>query len=176
MTDIQREANLSAGAIYLYFKSKNDIILGIARNILGTIGDLIPEKPLFDGREVSLPEIVTGFLRMAEALNAESSVFPLALQVWAEAIRNRDVLHSLQTDIADVKRRIRGLIEVCQERGIVARDVDPDALVMAMLGLAQGYIIQRSLFEETGLEQYLAGVEALMLNAARTPVETPDTI
>jgi AcrR family transcriptional regulator len=175
MTDIQREANLSAGAIYLYFKSKNDIILGIARGILGTIGDLIPEDPVFDGREVSLPEIVTGFLRMAEALNHERSVFPLALQVWAEAIRNPDVLHSLQSDIADVKRRIRGLVEACQERGIVVRGVDPDGLTMAMLGLAQGYIIQRSLFEETVLEQYLAGVEALMLNAARTRTDVPDT-
>lgn len=166
MTDIQREANLSAGAIYRYFASKDDIILGIARGILGTIGDLIPIEPVHEGQAVTLPDIVTGFLRMAESMNHKDQVFPLALQVWAEAIRNPDVLRSLQADIAEVKHRISSLIGMCQQQGIVDPAVDPEALTMAMLGLAQGYIIQRSLFNETVPSQYIDGVRALMLNAA----------
>lgn len=175
MADIQREADLSAGAIYLYFKSKNEIILGIVRDILNTIGALIPEEPVLGEREISAPDVITGFLGMSERLNQERNVFPLALQVWAEAVRNPYVLESLQSDIRDVKGRIRRLIVACQERGLIGREVDPDALVMVMLGVAQGYIVQRSLIAETTLEQYVEGVEGLLLNAARSPVEAPDT-
>ncbi len=175
MTDIQRESNLSAGAIYLYFKSKDEIILAIVHEILGTIGALIPEQTGGDGGERSLADFFERFLRMSEALNAELKVFPMALQVWSEAIRNPEVIQSLQADIAMVKGRIRRLIEACQERGIVARDVDPDALVMALLGLAQGYIIQRSLLADTTLEKYLEGARVLIQDGGRARPEDPDT-
>lgn len=175
MADIQREADLSAGAIYLYFKSKDDIILGIASSILATIGGLIPEDPVFGDRQLSLFEIIAGFLVRADQLNEEERVFSLALQVWAEATRNEDVARSLDADITEVKRRVRRLIGACQERGIVDPSVDPDALSMAMLSVAQGYMVQRTLFPGTMLDRYLEGVRALMLNATRAQPEVPDT-
>jgi hypothetical protein len=56
---------------------------------------------------------------------------------------------------------------MCQESGLVDMDADPAELTMAVIGLGQGYIVQRVLFDETVLEHYVHGVEALLGNAAR---------
>jgi AcrR family transcriptional regulator len=167
MLDIQREAGLSAGAVYLYFKSKKEIILGIAAQILATVGGIIPEEPVLDGKVVDLPGILRHFLARAETLHREQNLFPMAIQVWAEAIRDPAMLASLQANMAGVKARARHLIEICQERGLVDPAADPVEVTMAIVGLAQGYIVQRTLFDETVLEHYVAGVEALLLNATQ---------
>jgi AcrR family transcriptional regulator len=45
MTDILTEAGLSAGAVYGYFKSKNEIIAAIAEDVIGQITQLL--EPIF---------------------------------------------------------------------------------------------------------------------------------
>jgi AcrR family transcriptional regulator len=171
MQDIQREAGLSAGAVYLYFKSKRDIILGIASEILATVGGIIPVEPVLDGEPLHLHDLVRLFLGRAEALQREQNLFPMAIQVWAEAIRDPVMLASLQANMAGVKSRAWHLITLCQERGLVDPAADPVEVTMAIVGLGQGYIVQRALFAETALDHYVAGVEALLLNAARLAAE-----
>ncbi len=166
MQDIQREAGLSAGAIYLYFKSKNEIILGIALQILETVGEVIPEHPVVEGALRDLPGIVRLFLGTAENLDRERQIFPLAIQIWAEAVRDPVMLESLKASIMDLKRRVQRLVEDCQERGLVRPEVDPAGLAMAIIGLGQGFIVQRTLLGESARAPYLAGVDALLANAA----------
>ncbi len=164
MQDIQREAGLSAGVIYLYFKSKNEIILGIANQILATIGGIIPERPVIDGEVLNLPDIIRMFLGAAEELHREGEIFPLAIQIWAEAVRDPVMLASLRESIADVKRHVRRLLEDCQARGLVQADADLDGLTMAIIGLGQGFIVQRTLLGESARSPYLAGIDALLAN------------
>jgi AcrR family transcriptional regulator len=164
MQDIQREAGLSAGVIYLYFKSKNEIILGIANQILATIGGIIPERPVIDGEVLNLPDIIRMFLGAAEELHREGEIFPLAIQIWAEAVRDPVMLASLRESIADVKRHVRRLLEDCQTRGLVQADADLDGLTMAIIGLGQGFIVQRTLLGESARSPYLAGIDALLAN------------
>ncbi len=166
MQDIQREAGVSAGALYLYFKSKNEIILGIATQILATVGEVIPERPVINGEVLNLPDIIRMFLGAAEELHRDGQVFPLAIQIWAEAVRDPVMLESLKASIMDLKRRVQRLVEDCQERGLVRPEVDPAGLAMAIIGLGQGFIVQRTLLGESARAPYLAGVDALLANAA----------
>ncbi len=166
MQDIQREAGLSAGAIYLYFKGKNELISGIAIDILDTIAGVIPAGPMLDGAPVDLPTLLRLFLETAERMQRERQIFPLVLQVWAEGARNPAVLASLQESIGVVKQRLQALLEDCQARGLVHGSADPAALAMAIIGLGQGYIVQRAMLGEGAREPYLAGVYALLGNAS----------
>jgi hypothetical protein len=69
----------------------------------------------------------------------------LAVQVWAEALRNPDVL----ARVSHVMVRLRGhCAEVArrwQAAGHLPADVIPDQVGAAMLSLVQGYVLQRLL-------------------------------
>lgn len=169
MQDVQREAGLSAGTIYLYFKSKNELILGIAHQILDTLADLLPDQPALDADIPDLAHLVRHFLTAAERLHDDQGVFPLALQIWAEATRDPVMLASLKVSIADLKGKVSEVLMRCQAQGLIPAGVDPTSLTMPLIGLAQGYIVQRVLLEETRLEDYLAGVDALFAGADPMP-------
>lgn len=172
MQDVQREAGLSAGAIYLYFKSKNELILGIATRILDTLATLLPGEPAADAELPDLAGLVRRFLTEAERLQRDERLFVLALQIWAEATRDPLILESLQGSIAGLKARVRDVLARCQAQGLVPPEVDPAHLTMPLIGLAQGYIVQRVLLAETRLDDYLAGVEALL--AGPGPIPAPE--
>lgn len=166
MQDIQREAGLSAGAIYLYFKSKNEIILGIATELLATLGGLFPEDPAEEGERLSFPVLMRLFLNRIEGLQREQHLFPLVIQVWAEAMRDPSMWASLRSAIADVDLRLQHLLEACKREGLIRPDTDVAALTMVIIGIGQGFIVQRTLLDETAFERYAAGVEALLMNGA----------
>lgn len=166
MQDIQREAGLSAGAIYLYFKSKDEIIAAIAADALATVSaafDMrLPDRPPPD-----LDTLVGQLLSAAERLQNEKHIFPLVVQVWSEALRNPPLLAKLTALFDEVRGRLTHLLAESQASGQIDPHVDPGSLVMALLGLVQGYIVQSTLLEETtSFERYQAGVHALMRSGA----------
>lgn len=166
MADIQRESGLSAGAIYLYFKGKDEIVLGLARQILETVATLFPAEPVVDGNPVTLPDLVNRFLVQAERVDRERSFFPIAIQIWAEAIRNPRMREELMESLDVVRLRVERLVAASQERGIVRADASPAAIAMALIGIGQGYIVQRMLLGEGSLDVYSAGVRAILDNPA----------
>jgi len=177
MQDIQREAGLSAGAIYLYFKGKNDIIVGLAAQILTTLTTLFPEEPPDTGPPPTVMELVEAFLGQAERLHRETGLFPLAIQIWAEAGRNQVMREALLVYLEGAKERLRHLVEAYQKRGALSPDADPAAVTLALIGLGQGYIVQRTVFgDPDALRHYLAGVRALFeaATAAFAPVPVDD--
>lgn len=161
MQDIQRESGLSAGAIYLYFKSKQEIVTGIAAEILETVGRA------FEPQEGSLPpggpgELIDRVLDTADRLNESRAVFSIAVQIWAEAQRDPAIHASAIALFGTVQTRVTRVLAGLQERGMIDATVDVLALTMAIIGLVQGYIIQRSLRLPVDREQYRRGAHALM--------------
>ena len=168
MQDIQREAQLSAGAIYLYFKSKNEIVTGIAAEILETVGRA------FEPQEGSVPpggpgELIDRVLDTADGLNETRAVFSIAVQIWAEAQRDPALHASALALFGTVQTRVARVLTGLQERGMIDPTVEVPALTMAMIGLVQGYIIQRSLRLPVDREQYRRGAHALMRSGCGTP-------
>jgi AcrR family transcriptional regulator len=173
MQDVQREAGLSAGAIYLYFKSKNEIVTAIAADALATISAAFDMRSPA-GPPPDLDTLVDQFLGAAERLQNEKHVFPLIVQVWSEALRNPPLLAELTALFGEVKARLTYLLAESQASGRIDPAADPGSLAMALIGLGQGYIVQRALLgETTTFERYRAGVHALMRSGAITPERTP---
>lgn len=166
MAEIIAESGLSAGAIYGYYASKDDLILDLAQTVLGSrIG--IAEGLL------SLPEVPPPALAMQvlmRDLPEDWLAGGLMLQFWGVAAaddRMREAALELGHTMIMVMERY---LTAWYHHG--GADVDQAAAMAgkatpAMLALAQGYIMQRSIGLLTDFTPYGEAIEQLVGNAPR---------
>src|SRR4051794_34533397 len=86
MADVIRESGLSAGAVYGYFKSKEEIVAAIADDALSTVDELFEdilatEAPLTP--TAALRTALEHIVRIGEQPGGD--VTRVAIQAWAEA-------------------------------------------------------------------------------------------
>jgi AcrR family transcriptional regulator len=133
MQQIFEESGLSPGAVYRYFKGKEEIVQAIAAETLGGFAAALQTGPR--GRP---DEIFERLLDTIDAVEQRDQRMRLALQVWGEAMVNPRVA-------AFVRRAVDGL----RERIAAELDCpDPDATARVLVALAQGSVVQRDLYGE----------------------------
>jgi AcrR family transcriptional regulator len=169
MADIISEAGLSAGAVYIYFRSKEDLIAAVAETALSAADEAFATL-LADGAAPSPEHALTTMIhvitrRIAEDPGTGVDISRIGLQVWAEALRSPQLAD--RTD--EVYQRLRGhFAEVArrwQAAGKLPAGAVPDEVGAAMLGLVQGFVLQRLLIRGTDPGTYLAGVRALLVSS-----------
>ncbi|MDQ4500738.1 TetR/AcrR family transcriptional regulator [Sinomonas sp. ASV322] len=162
MADIVAEAGLSAGAVYVYYKGKEQLTVDVGRRVLE---DRLAALALVEGldpvpppHEV-IPEIMAGLPKTA--------FFPgIALQVWGEAVHNAELAGIAQSIIGEVTGRFAEYLQAWLEssRGL-SRDearAEAERLAPSVVGLVQGYILQVA-FVGGGIEErYLESARALL--------------
>ena len=161
MQDLIREAGLSVGAVYRYFKSKNEIISAIADTVAGNVTRRLEEIAAQEP-PVPLPEAMNQVLQVIEAQVEPGGNFPLALQVWAEATLDPAIGEIVRGRYALMRAVFRTMASRAVEHGELAPDTDVDAVAAALFGVIPGYALQRLLIGGPDRETYLAGVRALM--------------
>ena len=124
--DILTEANLSAGALYRYFRSKEEIIEAIAedalRQVTAPIGQLTKRRPL-----PPLDAVIELLLTNAEDFGFRPDGFAyIGPQVWAEALRNPQLRELVQDRFAEVRNALAGVVRAEQAAGRIPTDADPD--------------------------------------------------
>src|SRR5215468_11284291 len=86
MQDVIAEAGLSVGAVYRYFKSKNEIIEAIAEGYSLQIGGVL-EHALADP-DRRLIDVMAAALEVIDDNVGPEGALRIAVQVWAEAVRD----------------------------------------------------------------------------------------
>jgi TetR/AcrR family transcriptional regulator, transcriptional repressor of aconitase len=130
MQAIFEESGLSPGAVYRYFKSKEDIVAAIASETLMSFAAAVRAGP------PGGPDVVLGrLLDTIETVELRDKRLRLALQVWGEAMFNPRVAGF-----------VRGAIEDLQER--VAAELDEPDQARALVALLQGSVVQRDVYGE----------------------------
>jgi AcrR family transcriptional regulator len=130
MQAIFQESGLSPGAVYRYFKGKDDIVAAIASETLARFAAAVRSGP------PGGPEVVLGRLFDAvEAVELRDERLRLALQVWGEAMFNPRIAGF-----------VRAAIEVLEER--IAAELHDPRQARAVVALAQGSVVQRNLYGE----------------------------
>ncbi|WP_027341654.1 TetR/AcrR family transcriptional regulator [Hamadaea tsunoensis] len=171
MAAIIAEAGLSAGAVYRYFRSKDEIIVAAAEWWLAAVDEWLGDL-LADGAAPSPEEAVAqmaGGIMNRTIIDSAGGVdlTRIALQVWSEALRQPAL--AAQVDVA--YRRLRGHCAEVARRWQAAGNLSPEAVPeqvgAAMFGLLQGFIVQRLLVSDTTPEGYLAGVHDLLAGSGR---------
>ncbi|GLW34268.1 TetR/AcrR family transcriptional regulator [Actinoplanes regularis] len=174
MADVINESGLSAGAVYRYFRGKDELIAAVAEEGLTAADEAFTELLSED----AVPSPQQALAALIRAINDRMTPHPLigvdvtriGVQVWAEALRSPELAGRAN----EVYRRLRGhFAEVARRRqaaGYLPADAVPEQVGAAMLSLAQGFILQRLLVDDTDADGYLAGVTALL-----SPVSQPLT-
>jgi TetR/AcrR family transcriptional regulator, transcriptional repressor of aconitase len=128
MQAIFEESGLSPGAVYRYFKSKDDIVAAIASETLAGFAAAVQSGPP-GGPDVVLARLLDAI----DAVELRDQRLRLALQVWGESMFNPRVAGF-----------VREAIDRLQER--IAAELDEPGQAQALVAIAQGSVVQRDLY------------------------------
>ncbi|GHJ39141.1 TetR family transcriptional regulator [Streptomyces sp. TS71-3] len=159
MQDVLREVNLSAGAVYRYFRGKDELIGAIVMEVLDTLGKtfevaarLSPPPP---------PDVLLG--RAMDDVLRQGRGFPhLIVQVWTETLRNPELSAVMREGYEKVVEAWVGLVRAYQEAGMMRADLPADRVARTMIATAQGFAAQQALFGPLPVEVLEDGLRALM--------------
>jgi TetR/AcrR family transcriptional repressor of uid operon len=138
MHEICAQAGMSPGNLYRYFRSKEEIIAGIAereRAIAAQQFAALGQGKLFDG-----------LAAMAQHHLVERSVEEVSLcaEILAESRRNPAVARIYQEMERDVRSRFIAILQSAAGRGEIRRDIDLDGTVTVLCALADGLSWRRA--------------------------------
>ncbi|MBL7254785.1 TetR/AcrR family transcriptional regulator [Paractinoplanes lichenicola] len=158
MQDLIKEAGLSVGAVYRYFKSKDEIIAAIAQGVVGGIRariDAIADRrlPLFESMELLVDVI--------DEQAGPGGFLPIALQVWGESTIDPGIRKIVFARYDDLRAGVQVIVEHAVESGELPADTDVVATTAAYYSLIPGYALQRMLLGTPDKETYLRGIRTL---------------
>ncbi|GAA1482977.1 hypothetical protein GCM10009624_34170 [Gordonia sinesedis] len=161
MADVIAESGLSAGAVYSYFSSKEELIASVARSVL-----LAYEDRLLDvGAADSPVDAATKFAdTILHTLSPLSDHFRIVVTVWSEAVSNPD----LNPIAVDIIGRLRAMFTaVLQRWADSGHDLpaSPEGIAPVIISIFQGAILQSAILGDIDIDDYLATVRALLLAA-----------
>jgi AcrR family transcriptional regulator len=166
MAGIIAGSGLSAGAVYSYFRSKEELIGAVTDLALSTTDEVFGGL-LADGAVPSPADVTTTMVRAVTDRFINDSVVGvdmtrLAVQVWAEALRNPDVFARVSHVVVRLRGHCAEVARRWQDAGNLPAEAVPDQVGAAMLSLVQGYVLQRLLLPRTDAPYYVAGIQALL--------------
>jgi TetR/AcrR family transcriptional regulator, transcriptional repressor of aconitase len=163
MQDILGEANLSAGAVYRYFKSKDEIIAAIGFSNVAAFTAAV-EEVLQDGDPPPLDEALDRLFTALERLDEEQDHAKITLQAWSEALRSPALAARVEQGWADLTSSLAGLVETCQERGEISSDVPADHVARVVVGLLHGFVVRHAVLGQNDAEGFRSGLRALAVS------------
>ena len=175
MEMIIARSGLSTGAVYRYFKSKDDLIRAAITAATSEIGAVA--APILAGPKPARPpqllqELLAawvGYSRSGVGAAADLDRMPVALHGWSYAQTDPEARAILQASLRGFRERCVPLVKQWQADGRIAASVEPDAVAQLILSICLGFVAQRSL---TGDVEVQAHADALAALTTARPAET----
>jgi AcrR family transcriptional regulator len=167
MQDIFKEAELSPGAVYSYFNSKDDLVGAIIAETMGFIAKAASAltEPLPDGRLRRPGEALAEVIEQNQkfemgTVDQRARIFP---HLIGEQQRDPTLNVAARDGLSRLRQGFATLAFAAQERGELSRAVDPDHYGNLAISLLQGIMIQISVFgAELDLDGYVSTAVALL--------------
>ncbi|MEV4704167.1 TetR/AcrR family transcriptional regulator [Actinoplanes sp. NPDC049316] len=160
MQDLIQEAGLSVGAVYRYFKSKDEIINAISQTVAGGLAAVLTEIAAED--DLTLVGSLSRVLDVIDEQVAPGGNFPLAIQVWSEATLDPAIAAIVRERYLELRMPFLVIAKRAAARGEVAAGADPEAVAATLFGFIPAYATQRQLVGSPDKETFLSGVRALL--------------
>jgi AcrR family transcriptional regulator len=160
MHDICDQAELSPGALYRYFRSKEDLI--DAMQSMGQQMDLafIEEARGRQNTAAVLSELGRLFFLEGHTLPGPSDC-ALHFELLAEAGRSPEMRDRLRLSQDSIIEPFTDIIRAGQERGEVNPLLDPKAVARVMISLYGGFLAQRQLDDSVEARPYVEAIVSL---------------
>jgi AcrR family transcriptional regulator len=138
MQDICREAEVSPGALYLYFNSKEALIAGICERDRAEFASRFAEMSAAPSFMQALAELGRQFIEDPPDRRI------LCIEVGLEATRNPKIGEMQQNIETFIRASFRSLFSQLQAHGQIAPVYDLDTVVEAFMTIADGMLWRRA--------------------------------
>lgn len=161
MQDVCKEAGLSAGAVYNYFTSKEEIINQCCLGSQSEIAQAFASIDHSGGTFAAMNQVIDRFF--GELSSSEADTFMrFHVQIWGESLRNPEVKEGMHivrqqvlTDLAEVVRR-------GQASGELTDGADPKNLAMVLMSVYEGLILQKALDPSIDVGSYVSAFRSII--------------
>jgi len=146
MEDIIRVSGLSAGAVYGYFASKDDLILAAVTTSLSGIRDLL--EPILQTRPTPPPEkLLTDIAQLIAGFSARDGfdLRRIALLGWSETQRNERLRETMRVFYLGFRGQLENAVEDWQSGGLIGQDAGAAKVAKILLSLILGFVVQSAI-------------------------------
>ena len=162
MSDIISESGLSAGAIYGYYKGKDDLLAALARRVVGGRAALLDEL----ASRNPVPHPAEGLQEFMVTATGPLRDGGLVIQIWGMAANSEAISAITVGAYGRLSEHLESYLAAWyrDSRGLSA-DAAKDAasiILPAVLALMQGWMFRVSVAGTANDEQYLAAVAAML--------------
>jgi TetR/AcrR family transcriptional regulator, transcriptional repressor of aconitase len=161
MQDVVKQSRLSPGAIYNYFKSKEEIIEAIAaerhdkeRVVLTLARNEGAVAPVLRRiRDTFLSELKNPKERLRRRVS---------IQLWAEAQRNPRILRLVREGVDAPRKLLTAILSDAQRRGEISRNINPDATARFLIAAFHGLVLQFEWDDQVEMKPQVELLEAFL--------------
>jgi TetR/AcrR family transcriptional regulator, transcriptional repressor of aconitase len=166
MQDIIREARLSAGAIYKYFSSKEELIEAIAERRHTRELALIQAAEIDGEITITVEKLIESFFHLLVD-GEDRKERRLGIQLWSEALRNPRILRTVRKGVDQPRSTLTRLLEQAREQGDLLPEVEPEAMARVMIALFQGLVLQLAWDRSVEVESLLETIRKMLVTSLR---------
>jgi AcrR family transcriptional regulator len=160
MQDICQEADLSPGAVYRYFPSKEAIIEAMCQRGQAQNAEALQQGLAAGSTLAVFDELIrVFFLELDNLRNFETCA--LNVELISEASRNTHIQEWLTHTNHDVRTPLADLVREAQSRGEIDRTLDPESIARVMQAMYQGFVTQRLVEPNIDVEAYARVLRSL---------------
>lgn len=139
--DIVRESGVSQGTLYLYFTTKDDIVVALGE-------DRHQREALLSAIAQAEQDPVQGLIAFIE-MHGRGLTDParidgrrVGVQGWAEALRNPRIRDSVVGGLVQVREVLARLIARGQDAGQIRPEIEPQAMAQVLIAVYEGLVLQ----------------------------------
>jgi AcrR family transcriptional regulator len=155
MHDVIREADLSVGAVYRYYKSKDELVAALAEQVVDAITARVGEVVALDP-PLPLDQTLERVIAVMEPQLGPDGMFRIALQLWSEALRSPALAELVVSLYSRLRLQFIGYAKSAHPQA------NAEQVATVLVSIIQGYALQRVLTGQPDVAAYLSGVRALL--------------
>ncbi|MBE6066240.1 MAG: TetR/AcrR family transcriptional regulator [Clostridium lundense] len=171
-SEIAKEADVAEGTIFRYYKTKQDLLMGLILPIIVKFFRPLviksAEAIIKNEKDKPLEEVIKDLFIDRLALIEKN--FPLIKTVFVEAMYHPELLETIQRDIAPkVIPFISAFVEGNIEKENFRDDIDSNVITRTFISMLMGYIALTGMFPEffpkkEGKEEDIKNMVDILLN------------
>jgi AcrR family transcriptional regulator len=164
MEMIIARSGLSTGAVYGYFKGKDEIINAAVTEGTAELGREVapilrnPEPP-------PLPELMRQLLRTIEDFGKDRydgiDRLLVAMHGWSHSQSNPELKAATLATYRSQRELFAETVRRWQSAGVLDRDADPEELAQLLVSIVLGFAAQRALAGDADVRAHVGALEAL---------------
>lgn len=159
MDDVIAETGMSASGVYRYISGKDELIEAAGLEAAAMFRTVF--ERLLAADEPPRPAELVAALAAELGRGPNSDLSRIAIQAWAEALRNPAVNTNARAFHLELRGQLGRLVRRWQESGELPPGADPDAIGLALATLLPGLLVAHHVLGGIPVDALVTGLRAL---------------